>query len=631
MTILVAGDNEHKQITPTSDRVIDQVSPTVTDFSDVVSYSVYKHFAVIVLNSGIPCAIGDNTNWPIHSSLPRYVRNWTSYTLTDDENREYFIESAVCGLSYTLYKLRLKDEGSESRLALVYKGKMKGLPVFLNTGNWIPMSIYGGGNVAASIDEKGAIHIINSSIFNDENYSTRVLFLPNNDLPISVCFCDDFVFAISGQKVLYELNLSEDKREFQRNQELNNISVKSISGITNHCIALTVNGEVYVRGSNKYGQLGVGNSLSKSKNFIKLRSLENKKIDAAFAGCFHSLFIDENDNVLACGNNKFGELLTNKNINEIVYRPIVTSVKSNTKFCIVGSNVSVVFVDHSVPQNSPNLALQLISPYPYPQLFVKKENKNEDLKNEINEKNEVNELLQEIVNTQIEEIMRLNKKCNKMKKLLESLEIDFNSDDQSDDEINTNTTIEKRKSSSNDEDETKSVQNGNDKEKSIHNNDDDDDIEYVDDDDEIEIKNQKKDIKRNENVKGNDKNIFVKATKASQIKNDDDDIQFIENKNESNQKEIDGNSDRGQIVQKNTKNTDDIDDDIEYVDDDEATDEEEDNDDNDIDIDYKPKDKKNENKHYIDKKEIEKDVEKSEDSEQYDDDDYDDNSAYFNE
>lgn len=281
MTVYVAGENNFNQILSTENKSITSPQKLDIDFNQVISYSIYRYFSVIVLDGGIPCAIGNNTGWPIHKSLPRFINEWTPYTITDDDEQEYLVESAVCGLNYTLYKLRLPTNNSDSRLAIVKKGIMKGKPLFLDTGNWIPISLYGGKDICAAIDEKGAVHVINNSVISDPKHSTKVLFLPNNELSISVCFCGNSIYSLSGQKIVYEFQLSDlaqGKKEFSRTIELNNINVNSISGCFNHCIAVSTNGDVFARGSNEDGKLGIGDGIVESQKFVNLSSLKVKKL-----------------------------------------------------------------------------------------------------------------------------------------------------------------------------------------------------------------------------------------------------------------------------------------------------------------------------------------------------------------
>lgn len=75
----------------------------------------------------------------------------------------------------------------------------------------------------------------------------------------------------------------------------------------NHAVALKSNGEVYVTGSNLYGELGMPNGATKKiKQFTKLDGIDNVVMIAA--GCTHSMALKLDGSVFAWGSNIYGEL-----------------------------------------------------------------------------------------------------------------------------------------------------------------------------------------------------------------------------------------------------------------------------------------------------------------------------------
>ena len=74
-----------------------------------------------------------------------------------------------------------------------------------------------------------------------------------------------------------------------------------------HSLVRLKNGDVYVIGSNSAGQVGPGVVLGEDTNVLQKLELAARCIDLA-AGDIHSLFCMEDGTVLACGNNRYGQL-----------------------------------------------------------------------------------------------------------------------------------------------------------------------------------------------------------------------------------------------------------------------------------------------------------------------------------
>ena len=231
----------------------------------------------------------------------------------------------------------------------------------------MPISIYGGSSISSCIDERGAIHIITESIVNKPNLNTTIFLLPCNNLPISVCFQDNFVYALSSLNKVYMCNL-DSALGFTNVVELDNVSVKMISGSSSHCIAVCNDGTVYSCGCNKDGRLGSGNKKN-SETFNQILVLSNIHIVEASAGAFHTIFINKFGKVYTCGFDGFGECLLGSSTDCDNLSPKATQITSGARFCMAGKQKSVVFVDCDPPPKSPNRVLQLESEFPYPALL----------------------------------------------------------------------------------------------------------------------------------------------------------------------------------------------------------------------------------------------------------------------
>ena len=88
--------------------------------------------------------------------------------------------------------------------------------------------------------------------------------------------------------------------------------IRSLPAITDisagyyHTLFLDEHMHAWATGYNAYGQLGLGKS--KKHTFSPKRLTLPVTIKKVSAGSFHSLFLDTNEQVWACGHNKFGQL-----------------------------------------------------------------------------------------------------------------------------------------------------------------------------------------------------------------------------------------------------------------------------------------------------------------------------------
>ena len=73
-----------------------------------------------------------------------------------------------------------------------------------------------------------------------------------------------------------------------------------------YTIALTIDGAVYVWGSNSEGQLGLGNNIRQQHTPIKLRWLE--PIISICCGSYHSVMVTKSNEIYAWGSNSYGQL-----------------------------------------------------------------------------------------------------------------------------------------------------------------------------------------------------------------------------------------------------------------------------------------------------------------------------------
>lgn len=132
--------------------------------------------------------------------------------------------------------------------------------------------------------------------------------------------------------------------------------VVEISGSFEHCFVVCEDGSVFCRGSNDFGQLGIGRKPAATKEFTEILPLKKIPITSAYAGYSHSLFQTSTGMILACGLNQYGELLLESGpCEEMIYTPVETMIKSGASFCIAGQCISAVFNEYDPPPKTPNI------------------------------------------------------------------------------------------------------------------------------------------------------------------------------------------------------------------------------------------------------------------------------------
>ena len=217
----------------------------------------------------------------------------------------------------------------------------------MDIGDVNPVSLFGGRSNSAAIDSNGFIICIDRS----SAKTALIHSLPNAEKATSVACCDDFIYVLSASGKVFKsksgLNMS-----FEEVSELKGKEIICISGIREHCFAVTNDGKVFGVGDNFLGRIGIGNKKLIIPNFTEIPSLNKYKIAAVYAGSFHSIFQTQEGKLFACGDNRFGQLINGNMTPVRSYEPVETTV-TNASFCIAACDSTIVFKNY-VPLMCPN-------------------------------------------------------------------------------------------------------------------------------------------------------------------------------------------------------------------------------------------------------------------------------------
>ena len=329
------------------------------DPSSLLSFSTYFDHSVQVTRSGKLLGIGDNSDGRISDSLPKTeITEFTEFSIRDVNGHQLDPISAVCSFYGTLYMF---SSGSRRQLVLCDSEINGGHPVFLDIGDEYPVSLFGGCYHSAAISNKGEVIFINrSSVENSPESKIKTVCLPDGEKAVSVACCNDSVVALSsnGRVFLSAVESGSSVLNFSTVSELSGQEIVWVSGTNEHFLAVSREGRVFGRGSNSYGQLGLGQQTSSISSFTEISSLKGHKIRAAYAGYSHSLFETREGKILACGWNCLGSLLLSSDTNENVYSPKETTITESATFCIAGGSLSTVFIGGDPPPNTPNRLIE---------------------------------------------------------------------------------------------------------------------------------------------------------------------------------------------------------------------------------------------------------------------------------
>ena len=113
-----------------------------------------------------------------------------------------------------------------------------------------------------------------------------------------------------------ETSSDRDSTFRQVTDGISGVKITAIVAVYYHTVLLDANGNVWTAGYNKYGQLGRDENIDTTNSnptFTKVTVGDGVKIKAIAAGYYHTILLDENNNVWTAGYNKYGQLGRDEN------------------------------------------------------------------------------------------------------------------------------------------------------------------------------------------------------------------------------------------------------------------------------------------------------------------------------
>lgn len=362
-SIIVCGLDDYNQLGETPNYSDGDCHSTIypskkstIDPSTLLSFSIYSDRSVLVTKNYSMLGSGDNMSYRISSTLIKdEICQFTEFTINDDNGQPLKPLSAVCVNYATLYMFTKSDKNV---LVICNCHINEGTPIFLDIGDANPIALFAGYIFPAAITDKGEVIFINCFPIMSHLTDHRInpISLPDGEKAVHVACSWESVIVLSTKGHVFFAKIKDGcfNLDFYLVEELAEKEIVSISGFSQHFLAVSKEGMVYAYGSNNNGQLGLGQEIMEVSMFTKIQSLEKYEIRAAYAGHSHSLFETYDGKVLSCGNNEGDPLFIDSKPGRKVYLPEETVITNGATFCIAGLNVSAVFIGGQPPINMPN-------------------------------------------------------------------------------------------------------------------------------------------------------------------------------------------------------------------------------------------------------------------------------------
>lgn len=332
---------------------------TNINFSSILCFTKCWYNIVIITDDCKALAMGDNERGEISVLLPREeINNFVPLDFKDKNGNLWYPISAVCGLDYTLYMVSNVPYGFKKRLIYSARKLKAKFPLFLNIEKVNPIALFGGIYNCAAIDTEGAILYIPISTRKKPQKLIKPIFLPNNEKAVSLACGEETLYVLSHSGKIFISNGAKGKKhKFIQIVEMSKINIVQLSGISNHFIALSNEGKIFVCGSNYDYRLGLGYDNGHVDDFTEISTLTKHRISNVYAGWCHSLFQTVEGKLFAAGDHNNINNIIDKDAHYESYAPHETTIKSGACFCIPEFHESAIFFGFN-PKMCPNKTVE---------------------------------------------------------------------------------------------------------------------------------------------------------------------------------------------------------------------------------------------------------------------------------
>ena len=154
---------------------------------------------------------------------------------------------------------------------------------------------------------------------------THVLKLNRNPVKSIAC----------GRDYIVTIDLDNNIHIYEDNSPMNlniNIKAKSVSCGDYHIIFIDLNNNVWVLGNDNDGQLGLGDNMNRT-SFTQLIWNQYSKAEAISCGRYHSIILDNNQDIWVFGSNNSGQLGLGDRINRNIPCKVNLNIKVKQISC----------------------------------------------------------------------------------------------------------------------------------------------------------------------------------------------------------------------------------------------------------------------------------------------------------
>ncbi|OHT14051.1 hypothetical protein TRFO_15546 [Tritrichomonas foetus] len=312
------GDNSNYQLFLSKNEKISLPEKiTFIDPLKIVDFSIGFCHSVYITNEGKAFAIGRNEDFNIGLPEKEFFQKPVEVKFQSLDPDEKFVK-AHCGQIYTIYLT------NKNTIIYCTQYTRNREPIFVRDIE-TPIKLTGNLEFPIVIDIEGAFYIFGKN----KKAIKRKIVLPEPIIDVVLLRKEFRVFAVSKNGNIFTNGTSQEDQSIFSKVTYLNAKIIQVSGVYEHCIAISEDGRVFSIGSNNHGQLGNSN-MEKIEVFTQMTALKNLFFCHAASGYYFTHLLTKEGKVYTIGNNICSDAHVNKNLVPISY--IVAGAYSSVLF-----------------------------------------------------------------------------------------------------------------------------------------------------------------------------------------------------------------------------------------------------------------------------------------------------------